>query len=306
MFFCMLLSQWPPGSSCGPSSAVKRVTSSRGFTPLCVTPYATGLHVLGCNTERQHFVRGRFSPCLPVSARAVVKSTVDGRFPAGELICRAPGLFATSAFLGGGEAHSHIEPPEVRPINLYSLPKRTEWTAEHTKEEHVNENGVQTKAAEVLGLRTRVQRVGDLQRALRRERIGAGEDRLRPRPGRLPQLRITQCCSAGRAPYKLALVSIVSNARAREGYGRGQRAGADAHTGRGRKQGATYICKSTIFETYVSCMVCVSLACYKSPLASPKARKKSVSASIIESKSSSRHASSTVSASASDTEDLAA
>jgi hypothetical protein len=185
-------------------------------------PYATGLHVLGCNTERQHFVRGRFSPCLPVSARAVVKSTVDGRFPAGELICRAPGLFATSAFLGGGEAHSHIEPPEVRPINLYSLPKRTEWTAEHTKEEHVNENGVQTKAAEVLGLRTRVQRVGDLQRALRRERIGAGEDRLRPRPGRLPQLRITQCCSAGRAPYKLALVSIVSNARAREGYGRGR------------------------------------------------------------------------------------
>jgi len=39
----------------------------------------------------------------------VVKSTVDGRFPAGELICRAPGLFATSTFLGGGEAHSHIE-----------------------------------------------------------------------------------------------------------------------------------------------------------------------------------------------------
>jgi hypothetical protein len=36
-------------------------------------------------------------------------------------------------------------------------------------------------------------------------------------------LRITQCCSAGRAPYKLAfLVSIVSNARAREGYGRGR------------------------------------------------------------------------------------
>src|SRR5215218_4033121 len=81
---------------------------------------------------------------------------------------------------------------------LYSLPKRTEWTAEHTKEEHVNENSGQTNAAEVPGLRTRVRRVGDPQRALRRERIGAGEDRLRPRPGRLPQLRITQGCSADR------------------------------------------------------------------------------------------------------------
>src|SRR5215212_1423310 len=83
---------------------------------------------------------------------------------------------------------------------LYSLPKRTEWTAEHTKEEHVNEIGAQTNAAEVPGLRTRVRRVSDAQRALRRERIGAGDDRLRPRPGRLPQLPITQGCSAGRAP----------------------------------------------------------------------------------------------------------
>jgi hypothetical protein len=80
----------------------------------------------------------------------------------------------------------------------YTLSKRTEWTAEHTKEEHVNENSGQTNAAEVPGLQTRVRWGGDPQRALRRERIGAGDDRLRPRPGRLPQLRITQCCSADR------------------------------------------------------------------------------------------------------------
>jgi hypothetical protein len=38
----------------------------------------------------------------------------------------------------------------------------------------------------VPGMRTRVRRAGGAQRALRRERIGAGVDRLRPRPGRLP------------------------------------------------------------------------------------------------------------------------
>ena len=61
--------------------AVKRVTSWRGFIPLCVMPYETGVNVLGCNSKRQHFVTGRVSPRPPISARAVVKPTGNGRFP---------------------------------------------------------------------------------------------------------------------------------------------------------------------------------------------------------------------------------
>ena len=60
-----------------------------------------------CNSQRQLFVTGRFSPRLPVSAWAVVRSPGAGRFPAGELTRRPP-LFATSAMAGGEEAHSDI------------------------------------------------------------------------------------------------------------------------------------------------------------------------------------------------------
>jgi hypothetical protein len=45
------------------------------------------------------------------TAWAVAKVPVNGRFPTGELTRRHSGLFATSAILGGAEAHSHIAPP---------------------------------------------------------------------------------------------------------------------------------------------------------------------------------------------------
>jgi hypothetical protein len=40
----------------------------------------------------------------------VVTSPVNGRFPAGDLVCRDPQLFVTSAILGGAEALSHVAP----------------------------------------------------------------------------------------------------------------------------------------------------------------------------------------------------
>jgi hypothetical protein len=103
------------GSSWRPPSASGRVTSGRGFIPLCSTPYETGVHVLRCNLKRQLLLTGRFSPCRDREARTVVTSTVNGRFPAGELTRRAPQLFATSAMAGGAEAHPHIAPPKSPP-----------------------------------------------------------------------------------------------------------------------------------------------------------------------------------------------
>jgi len=41
-----------------------------------------------------------------------VTSPVDGRFSAGELMCRDPQLLVTSAMAYGAEAHSHIAPPQ--------------------------------------------------------------------------------------------------------------------------------------------------------------------------------------------------
>jgi len=61
--------------------AVKRVTSWRGFIPLCVMPYETGVNVLGCNSKRQHFVTGRVSP-RPLSLLGPwlnLPATVDSR-----------------------------------------------------------------------------------------------------------------------------------------------------------------------------------------------------------------------------------
>jgi hypothetical protein len=44
------------------------------------------------------------------TAWVVVKVPVNGKFSPGELTCRDPKLFATSAILGGAEAHLHIAP----------------------------------------------------------------------------------------------------------------------------------------------------------------------------------------------------
>jgi hypothetical protein len=44
-----------------------------------------------------------------------VTSPVNGRFPTDGLTRRDPRLFATSAILGGAEAHSHIAPPKLAP-----------------------------------------------------------------------------------------------------------------------------------------------------------------------------------------------
>jgi hypothetical protein len=133
------------GSSWRPPSASGRVTSGRGFIPLCSTPYETGVHVLvgsllvqengldyasegpvyrrisrfekarfdrswttcptstkyrlGCNLKRPLFVTGRFSPCRDREARTVVTSTVNGRFPAGELTRRAPSFLPRARWL---------------------------------------------------------------------------------------------------------------------------------------------------------------------------------------------------------------
>jgi hypothetical protein len=51
----------------------------------------------------------------------VVTSTINGRFPAGELTRRAPQLFATSAMVGGAEAHPHIAPPKL-PLSTLRTP----------------------------------------------------------------------------------------------------------------------------------------------------------------------------------------
>jgi hypothetical protein len=82
------------------------------------TPLRDALYIrsvcLGYIAKRQHFVTGRVSPRLPISARAVVNPTGNGRFPAGQLTGRDPQLFATSAILGGAEAHSHIAPQKLQ------------------------------------------------------------------------------------------------------------------------------------------------------------------------------------------------
>jgi hypothetical protein len=75
--------------------------------PLCVTPYASGVYVLGCMAKREHFVT----------------SPVDGRFPAGALTRKAPRFLSRARRLAALKP-THISHPQSE---AYQLDPRGRW-----------------------------------------------------------------------------------------------------------------------------------------------------------------------------------